>query len=266
MNRAMLLVATIATLLAVVPSARATSCVPMADHFVLACDQAGCRPLFRASETFAYGTCGRAMTISPFPEWAKEIIVETVRGSTSQPTQPLVTSVELMQRYHLPTNERELRESLKLRWSEPRVTQHAEGPETVRTWYVQRCAADASEIRTRIAKHILLASSLAVALIGSFVWLLVGLSRRDWSARRGMLGRALAVKLSLLGLGVGLIFVFPLVPAPLLLLAPLALVFALLDLGVYFLIWLRRRRSSASERAAQPGVEPDGPSARGLTP
>lgn len=214
----------------------------MADHYVLICDRADCRPLFRASEAPAYGTCGRAMTISPFPEWAKETIVELIGASTLQPEHPLVTSVALMQRHPVPSTEQELRESLD-RWSEPQVSQHAEGPDEVRAWYVRRSAADARHISVRVVQHVLLGSSLFVALIGTLVWLALGLARREWSAGRGMLGRALAVRLGFFGLGVGLILVFPIVPPPLLLLAPVSLLFALLDLATYSVAWLRRKQA-----------------------
>jgi hypothetical protein len=72
------------------------------------------------------------------------------------------------------------------------------------------------------------------------VWLGVALSRCDWSASRRILGRALAAKLAFFIIGVGLFAVFPLVSARALVLAPLALLFAVLDLVLYVVMWLRR--------------------------
>ena len=218
------------------------SCAGMDDHYVLLCDRNDCRPLFRASDRHAYGTCGRAMAISTFPDWAKQPIIEVIRSSTSPTDRPLVTAVAFQQRYsRVPSNAQQLREGIQ-RGLEPRVSQHAEGPELVRAWYDRRCAADARSIRWRVVQHILLGLSLLIALIGTSVWFLVRLLRQDGSARRSLLFHVLAIRLGLFVLGVGFLFALVFVP-PVLLLAPLALLFAVLDLAMFGLIgWVKKAR------------------------
>jgi hypothetical protein len=241
MTRSLFVAGIVAAFLARSTPARAMSCAPMADHYLLLCDRAECRPLFRAHEGQGYGMCGRAMAISTFPVWAKQPIVEAIRNSTPPPERPLVTAVAIIHRHlRFPSTERELREVIE-NGSDLRVSQHAEGPEQVRVWYERRSTADARRIRILKLQHMLAGCSLLVALVGTSIWFSIRLIRRGWSASRGLLWHVLAIRLGLFVLGLGFIATFLFVPPPMLLLAPMAMLFALLDLAMYELAWWRKR-------------------------
>jgi hypothetical protein len=239
MNRYGLFAAIVAIIIAESANVQATSCKSMSDNYVLSCDSSHCRPLFRAVETPAYGECGRALQIAPFPAWALEPIVAAVRASTLRSKSSLVTAVGLRHRYpDVAGSENDLRETL--RWEEPKVSQHVERPEVVRGWYAGQCAADARTVHTRIVQHVFIAGAVLSCLFGTLIWLAVALARRPSSVSGAILRRALAVRGAFLLVGVGMILLIPVVPTPFLLVGPLAILFAFLDVAVYLAIrWQR---------------------------
>jgi hypothetical protein len=207
----------------------------------LICDRTGCQPLFRAVEVPGYSDCRRTLTIVPFPEWAKSPISEVVKGTTETPEHPIVTAVEVDQRYRVPATEAELAKAIS-GWPEPRVVQHAEDKDEVLLWYQRRRAADVHRNMLLTLRDSLMCGSALILLLGTFVWLVRRFRRRDLSSHEGILVRALAVDVGLIASVIGLLAFVSWTPSFLVLLVPVSVVFIFLELAIYVLGWWLRRR------------------------
>ena len=226
-------------------SAQATSCRRLSDHYLLICDRTGCQPLFRAVEVPGYSDCRRTLTIVPFPEWAKAPILEVVKESTETPEHPIVTAVEMDQRYRVPATEDELTRAMS-GWAEPRVVQHAEDKDEVLVWYQRRRSADVYRNTVLTFRDCLMCGAALCLLIGTFAWLVRRFRRREPSLHAGILARALIVDVGLIALVIGLSVFVRWTPSFLVLLAPVAVVFIFLELAIYVLgRWLWRRADRA---------------------
>ena len=256
-----ILTAAVAALLMSATPVHATSCRRLSDHYLLICERAGCQPLFRAFEVPGYSGCRHTMTIAPFPEWAKMPLLDVVEAATEPPERPIVTSVQMEQRYpRVPATAGEFTNALS-GWAEPHVVQHAEGKDVVVAWYQRRCAADIHRDRMLILKDGLLGGSALALIVGMFVWLVLGFRRRDVNAHAGMLARVLAIKFSLILLDMGLSF-FRGWPSPILLLViPVAVVFVFLEVALYVLGWWLWGAPRSSLKAAEQAVAADDPAA-----
>jgi len=147
-------------------AAQAHSCMSLADHYVVSCEQGRCTPLFRAVQVPQYGQCRRVTRVEPFPDWAKEPILALATDAGGAAVTPVVISVECLR--HFPEGAH-ARGELGHLMVPPEIVEHGKPPAVVRAWYENRGASEARGIRKREVVDITIYLVAILALTGGTI-------------------------------------------------------------------------------------------------